>query len=177
MTSGRASRVDTIELTMREMLDRCSARRASLEIFLPTTNFLRHVRWINIVTLSTVILIHTRAWSADHASCTAVIFLSPFPSKMVRQGGMFSSSRCCTVDNHPSTPRKGAHTTTVSKKATAIHCNTEIDSLHIFIYRYNIYPQWRVHYSDVIMSAMASQITRLTIVYSTVYSGADQRKY
>ena len=32
------------------------------------------------------------------------------------------------------------------------------------------------HYSDVIMGAMASQITSLTIVYSTVYSGADQRK-
>ena len=27
------------------------------------------------------------------------------------------------------------------------------------------------------MSAMASQITSLTIVYSTVYSGADQRKH
>ena len=33
------------------------------------------------------------------------------------------------------------------------------------------------HYSDVIMSAMASQITGITIVYSTVYSGADQRKH
>ena len=33
------------------------------------------------------------------------------------------------------------------------------------------------HYNDVIMSTMASQITRLTIVYSTVYSGADQRKH
>ena len=33
------------------------------------------------------------------------------------------------------------------------------------------------HYSDVIMVAMASQITSLTIVYSTVYSGADQRKH
>ena len=33
------------------------------------------------------------------------------------------------------------------------------------------------HYSDVIMSAMASHITRITIVYSTVYSGADQRKH
>ena len=30
-------------------------------------------------------------------------------------------------------------------------------------------------YSDVIMGAMASQITSLTIVYSTVYSGGDQR--
>ena len=33
------------------------------------------------------------------------------------------------------------------------------------------------HYSDVIMSAMASQITSLIIVCSTVYSGADQRKH
>ena len=33
------------------------------------------------------------------------------------------------------------------------------------------------HYHDVMMSAMASQITRLMIVYSTVYSGVDQRKH
>ena len=33
------------------------------------------------------------------------------------------------------------------------------------------------HYDDVMMGAMASQITSLTIVYSTVYSGADQSKH
>ena len=33
------------------------------------------------------------------------------------------------------------------------------------------------HYDDVIMSAIASQITSLTIVYSIVYSEADQRKH
>ena len=33
------------------------------------------------------------------------------------------------------------------------------------------------HYNDVIMGAMASQITSLTIVYSTVYSGIDQSKH
>ena len=33
------------------------------------------------------------------------------------------------------------------------------------------------HYNDVIMSEIASQITSLTIVYSTVYSEADQRKH
>ena len=33
------------------------------------------------------------------------------------------------------------------------------------------------HYSDVIMSVMASQITSVMIVYSTVYSGAVQRKH
>ena len=35
----------------------------------------------------------------------------------------------------------------------------------------------RSHCDDVIMGAIASQITSLTIVYSTVYSGADQSKY
>ena len=39
-------------------------------------------------------------------------------------------------------------------------------------YRHMIY-----HYSDVIMGAMASQITSLTTVYSTDNSGADQRKH
>ena len=44
-------------------------------------------------------------------------------------------------------------------------------------------PQWVkenitcIHYDDVIMGVMASQITSLTIVYSTVYSGTDQRKH
>ena len=33
------------------------------------------------------------------------------------------------------------------------------------------------HFDDVIMGAIASQITRLTIVYSTFYSNADQRKH
>ena len=34
-----------------------------------------------------------------------------------------------------------------------------------------------IHYNGVIMDNMASQITSLTIVYSTVYPGADQRKH
>ena len=33
------------------------------------------------------------------------------------------------------------------------------------------------HHDDVIMGAMGSQVTSLTIVYSTVYSGADQSKH
>ena len=35
----------------------------------------------------------------------------------------------------------------------------------------------KTHYSDVIKSTIASQITNRTIVYSTVYSDADQRKH
>ena len=33
------------------------------------------------------------------------------------------------------------------------------------------------HYNDIIMGAITFQITSLTIVYSTVYSDADQRKH
>ena len=39
------------------------------------------------------------------------------------------------------------------------------------------YPHFVFITMTFIMSAMASQITSLTIVYSTVYSGADQRKH
>ena len=41
----------------------------------------------------------------------------------------------------------------------------------------NSYKSPLLHYSDIIMSAMVPQFTSLTIVYSSVYSGADQRKY
>ena len=45
------------------------------------------------------------------------------------------------------------------------------------------WPWWRhnvdtsSHYNDVIMGLKASLITRLTSVYSTAYSGVDQRKH
>ena len=34
-----------------------------------------------------------------------------------------------------------------------------------------------LHYTDVIMTTIASQITSIAVVYSTVYSDADQRKH
>ena len=45
-----------------------------------------------------------------------------------------------------------------------------------------LHPPWMhrsvsTHYSDAIMGEMSSQITSLTIVYSTVYSGVDQSKH
>ena len=43
-----------------------------------------------------------------------------------------------------------------------------------------VFPCWRLdslHYNDVIMGAIAYQVTSLTIVYSAVYSDADQRKH
>ena len=44
-------------------------------------------------------------------------------------------------------------------------------------YTISIYSSSVIHYIDVIMTTMASQITSLTVVYSTVYSDADQRKH
>ena len=43
-------------------------------------------------------------------------------------------------------------------------------------YRYSPICYMHMHYYDFIMSAIASQITSFTIVYSIVYSDADQRK-
>ena len=37
--------------------------------------------------------------------------------------------------------------------------------------------QKTAHYDDVIMTMLASQITSLTVVYSIVYSGVNQRKH
>ena len=56
------------------------------------------------------------------------------------------------------------------------------DTFHVFIYSVFIEfcpwgSSWQTHYNDVIMGAIASQITSLTIVFSTVYLDTDQRKY
>ena len=53
-----------------------------------------------------------------------------------------------------------------------------INVSRVFIRPFMIYDSCSLHhYSDIIMGAMASQITSLTIVYSTVYLGAGQRKH
>ena len=41
----------------------------------------------------------------------------------------------------------------------------------------HVWKREQLHYNDVIMGTIASQITSLTIVYSTVYPVADQRKH
>ena len=52
---------------------------------------------------------------------------------------------------------------------------------HIFVTFWsmsdNLLKSTQKHCDDVIMGAMASQITSLMIIYSTVYSDADQRKH
>ena len=45
-----------------------------------------------------------------------------------------------------------------------------------YLYHINV-EDWHKHYNDIIMSMMVSQITSLVMVYSSVYSGADQRTH
>ena len=45
------------------------------------------------------------------------------------------------------------------------------------LFRYDACLTLVAHYGDVIMGAIAYKITSLTVVYSTVYSDADQRKH
>ena len=49
--------------------------------------------------------------------------------------------------------------------------------VHLGNVRWSLMKDRDTRYNDVIMTTMASQITSLTIVYSTVYSDADQRKH
>ena len=45
----------------------------------------------------------------------------------------------------------------------------------VFLFRSIYYENQLCHYNDVITGAIASQITNLVVVYSSVYSDADQR--
>ena len=74
----------------------------------------------------------------------------------------------------------------VTCRSWIINWISEIYFTHIYIYihtlhhdmEYNTYTVvMYIHYSDVIMIMLVSQITSLVIVYSTVYSGTDQRKH
>ena len=58
------------------------------------------------------------------------------------------------------------------------HCLTDVPFFSVYR-NCGCSTHWELdkHYDDVTMSAIASQITSLTIVYSTVYSYPDQRKH
>ena len=58
------------------------------------------------------------------------------------------------------------------------HYPTNISHLvNAYVESVDLQNNCREHYDDVIMGAIASQITSPAIVYSTVYSDADQRKH
>ena len=61
--------------------------------------------------------------------------------------------------------------------STIMHCKSYASWWSLFDWSHRSGTHSFRHYCDVIRSTMASQITSLTIVYSTVYSGTDQRKH
>ena len=52
-----------------------------------------------------------------------------------------------------------------------------LEGMYACIHMYNFSRNINMHYGDVIMSAIATQSTVVSIVYPTVCSGAGQRKY
>ena len=55
--------------------------------------------------------------------------------------------------------------------------NSFLHQVFLLSYSIDLVSTISYHYSDVIMGTVASQITSLTIVYSTIYSDADQREH
>ena len=66
---------------------------------------------------------------------------------------------------------------TCCQHSVAIICIYALHGIHWVAVNCWIPTVCTLHYDDVMMGAIASQITSLTIVYSTVHSGADQRKH
>ena len=64
----------------------------------------------------------------------------------------------------------------VSRNTDVYRCSRDCTNLPSWSYCHEFWWLWH-YYNDVIMGAIASQITSLTIVYPVVYSDADQRKH
>ena len=64
----------------------------------------------------------------------------------------------------------------LSIKSSGAEFISKIENIYFYFEKHLNTEMVQEHYGDVIMSGIASQITSLTIVYSTAYSDADQRK-
>ena len=91
-----------------------------------------------------------------------VYFFRIYPNMIVKMGHTLCATESENDDHKPNMPAEAW--------IYRLYCQC-----NPILYSYNHWP--RKHYNDVITIAMASQITSLTIVYSTVYSSADQRKH
>ena len=77
------------------------------------------------------------------------------------------------------TPWRSCDITVMTHCITARLIHYILRNMHMFraLLRFGTGCFAHMHYNDVIMGATSSQITSLTIVFSAVYSGADQRKH
>ena len=63
-----------------------------------------------------------------------------------------------------------------NKKQVNLQWNVSVTGL-LYVWKKQFCELDIIHYCDAIMGTVASQITSLTIVYTTVYSDADQSKH
>ena len=85
------------------------------------------------------------------------------------------SGVCSWVSNLQYISIRSSNGLAPNRRQTIIWTNdTLVHWLHICVCRSG---HLEIFYNDVIMGAIASQITSLTIVYSIVYSDAEQRKH
>ena len=112
-------------------------------------------------------------WQGHHEICAAV----------TSQGGIGICSRPHSRWEKGHTRKQTARTTVLMNEMnlwcskqylpTCQKCKKSPPILVLWI----THLKGRKHYGEVIMGAIASQITSLTLVYSTVYLDADQRKH
>ena len=107
----------------------------------------------------------------ENVGCKTVAILSrPQSRKML--------VRSCILMGHVTQWQRHYYVKTTSRRLfdiikTLLLCNLSVGMSPTILRGARQY----MHYKDVIMGTIASQITSLTIVYSTVYSDADQRKH
>ena len=131
-----------------------------------TSNYIPHNLWV-VITCPVITVLQYLIWGMS----TDVI-----RHRYSRHGGFevnFNKIRNCHVANSVVNCRNGGC------RNDNVQCHPWRQSWHHDHSRFSVL-KWNavlgIHYSDVMMDTMASQIINLTIVYSTVYSGADQRK-
>ena len=116
---------------------------------------------------------------ATCAGNSSVIGALTFSWICARINGWVNNGEAGDLEHHrahyDATAISGVHCAFYKKSSTTLMCSRAWTGRYIL--------QWvclvdeNYHYDDVVIGAMASQITSLTIVYSTVYSDAGQRKH
>ena len=128
--------------------------------------------------------IHCRQWKTDHIDCTRML---SWGFQIQIQNQFIQLSLACNIFlwNECQFPHGAPHSKTImflhlpnSEKKDEYTKGNVHSRLHSQLTGTKPLRSRFVlpHYTDVIMGAMGSQITSLTIVYSAVFSGADQRK-
>ena len=115
----------------------------------------------------------------DIARGNGVAHPIPIPFRFIYDGFVCSNSitvPLCRLLSREWTPLTAWDVSSVLRLCDEIYTFSHATKSNIHYHKCNDFITFS-HYGDVIISTMVSQITSLAIVYSTVYSGAEQRKH